>query len=81
MLHDLRRVVRSRLRQLGERPDVCEQVLGHVLPGISGVYDVGSYRREKQAALLKWEKALLAIVEPPDPAKEDGKIMALRPAA
>ena len=64
VMHDLRRVVRSRLRQLGERPDVCEQVLGHVLPGISGVYDVGSYRREKQAALLKWERALLAIVEP-----------------
>ena len=36
-------------------------------PASAGSTTWASYRREKQAALLKWERALLAIVEPKQP--------------
>jgi len=33
------------------RPDVAERVLGHVQPGVQGVYDRHAYREEKALAL------------------------------
>jgi integrase len=68
VLHDLRRTARGRMRKLKVPHHSCEAVLGHVLPGIAGTYDVEDWDDEKRDALLRWEKALLAIVEPP-PAK------------
>jgi integrase len=49
--HDLRRTVRTRLAALGVQPHIGEVVLGHVLPGVLGVYDRHSYLEEKRAAL------------------------------
>jgi len=69
VLHDLRRTARGRMRKLKVPPHVCEQVLGHIVGGIEGVYDVADWRDEKIDALLRWEQALLAIVEPERRAK------------
>ena len=37
----------------GVRPDIAERVLGHVIPGVAGVYDRHDYLDEKRAALKK----------------------------
>jgi integrase len=62
--HDLRRVVRSALSRLRVPSEVAETVLGHVRPGIQGVYDQHSYFDEKREALLQWGGLLRSIVEP-----------------
>jgi integrase len=50
-LHDLRRTARTLLSRLGVLTEVSEAVLGHVIPGVRGVYDRYSYFEEKAAAL------------------------------
>jgi integrase len=50
-LHDLRRTARSLMSRAGVRPDIAERVLGHVPPGVQGVYDRHAYREEKALAL------------------------------
>jgi integrase len=69
VIHDLRRAVRSGLGRLGVPTVVAELVLGHKQPGIAGVYDRHSYLDEKRDALLRWERHLMTIIEPPDPEK------------
>jgi integrase len=58
-IHDLRRTARSLMSRAGVRPDISERVLGHVIPGIEGVYDRHQYREEKAHAL----KALAGLIE------------------
>ena len=60
--HHLRRTVRTRLGELGIEDFVCEQVIGHAMPGLRKVYDQGRYRVQKRHALETWEKRLLSIV-------------------
>ena len=51
---------------LGIEPHVIEAVLNHVSgtkAGIVGVYQRGTYPREKKAALDLWADRLIAIVE------------------
>jgi integrase len=50
-LHDLRRTARSLMSRLGIRSEVAENLLGHVQPGIVGVYDRHKYVEEKHEAL------------------------------
>lgn len=64
VIHDFRRAVRSGLGRLGVDTVVAELVLGHTQPGIVGVYDRHSYFDEKRAALERWERHLLGIVDP-----------------
>lgn len=52
-LHDLRRTARSLMARAGVPSDVAEQVLGHKIPGVRGVYDRHSYAAEKRDALEK----------------------------
>jgi integrase len=59
--HDLRRTARTGLSALKVPPHVAEAVLGHVLPGIQGVYDHYAYADEKRAALEAWA-AHVAVV-------------------
>jgi integrase len=73
--HDLRRVVRSALSRLRVPQEVAESVLGHVRPGIQGVYDQHSYFAEKHGALVKWGVLLRSIVEPAPSTKN---VIALR---
>jgi integrase len=62
--HDIRRSVRSQLSSLKIPDVVCEAVLGHVRPGIKGVYDHHTYLDEKRNALELWAAKLRCIVEP-----------------
>ena len=50
-LHDIRRTSRTLMVRAGVRPDIGERVLGHVIPGVAGVYDRHDYYKEKQHAL------------------------------
>jgi integrase len=58
-LHDLRRTARSLMSRAGVSADVAEMCLGHVLPGVRGVYDRHSYLDEKRRAF----EALAALIE------------------
>jgi integrase len=51
VLHDLRRTARSLMSRAGVLPHISERVLGHVQPGVAGVYDRHAYRDEKGQAL------------------------------
>jgi len=59
--HDLRRTVRTQLAALGCPKEVGEAVLGHILPGVEGVYNRHTYDRERRDWLSKldahWESA------------------------
>jgi integrase len=65
-LHDLRRTSRSLLSRAGVRPDIAERVLGHVQPGVAGIYDRHAYFDEKAAALAKLAALIDTIVNPRD---------------
>jgi integrase len=74
-VHDLRRTARPLMSRAGVRPDISERVLGHVIPGIGGVYDRFSYLGEKAAALEDLATLIDRIVNPPPP-----NVVALREA-
>jgi len=61
-LHDLRRTSRSLMSRAGVNPDIAERCMGHALPGVRGVYDRHSFKKEKQAALEALAKETAAIV-------------------
>ena len=63
-LHDLRRTSRSLMARAGVSSDIAERVLGHVLPGIRGVYDRHSYVAEKRDALERLVSLLTSILNP-----------------
>jgi integrase len=58
-LHDLRRTARSLMGRAKVPTDHAEQCLGHVLPGVRGVYDRYEYHAEKKQAY----EALAALIE------------------
>jgi integrase len=64
VVHDLRRTARSLLARAGVRPDICERVLGHAIPGVWGVYDRYSYEDEKTEALSKLSDLIERIIAP-----------------
>jgi len=61
--HDLRRVVRTNLAQMGIEEHVSERVLGHKQKGIVGTYNTHAYRDEKAAALQAWADRLMSITQ------------------
>jgi len=64
-LHDLRRTARSLMPRIGVSSDIAERVLGHVLPGVRGVYDRYEYLNEKRDALERLAGLLNNILNPP----------------
>jgi integrase len=58
-LHDLRRSARSLMSRAGVSADIAERCLGHVIPGVRGVYDRHEYHREKKLAF----EALASLIE------------------
>jgi integrase len=75
VMHDIRRTVRTRLvSDLGVEAFVAERVIGHALPGLHGVYDQGTHREAKRAALDRWADAL-AIIVGAKPTPEGGKVV------
>jgi integrase len=63
-LHDLRRTCRTGLSSLGVLPVVAEMVIGRQQQGISKVYDLHRYDREKREALERWEARVLSLISP-----------------
>ena len=63
-LHDLRRTARSLMSRAGVPSEHAERVLGHVRPGIEGVYDRHEYFAEKGHALAKQAALVDTIVKP-----------------
>ena len=57
-LHDLRRTARSLMSRAGVPSDHAERCLGHVIPGVRGIYDRHQFHREKAQAY----EALAAII-------------------
>lgn len=61
---DLRRTVATRMADDLQVPRLhIAKVLGHEVPGVTGVYDRASYEAEKRAALERWADRLEEIVE------------------
>jgi len=75
-LHDLRRTARSLMSRAGVRPDISERVMGHVIPGVEGVYDQHTYTDEKADALKRLAALVETILEPPT-----GNVVPLRETA
>src|SRR5262245_30230360 len=55
-LHDLRSSARSLMARAGVADVVAERVLGHVIPGVEGVYNRHNYIDEKADALDRLAK-------------------------
>jgi integrase len=66
VIHDLRRSAKSLMSRAGVQPHISEQILGHLLPGIQGVYDKWSYLPEKREAYEKLANLIERIVDPQD---------------
>jgi len=64
VLHDLRRTGKTLMIRAGVSPHVSERVLGHVIPGVEGVYDQHDYLAEKTAALRKLAMLVARILNP-----------------
>ncbi len=62
-LHDLRRTARSLMSRAGVASDIAERVLGHVIPGVRGVYDRHKYFEEKKAALKALSEQVTEILK------------------
>ena len=61
--HDLRRTARTIMSRY-TTPDVAERTIGHVMPGVRGVYDKYEYLDEKRAALEALGRHVMAVVSP-----------------
>ncbi|SIR01046.1 integrase family protein [Pseudacidovorax sp. RU35E] len=61
--HDLRRTVRTQLAAMGCPDAVAEAVLGHLPPGIQGVYNRHSYDVERRIWLEKWSARLEELAQ------------------
>ncbi|MDR5800678.1 integrase family protein [Caballeronia sp. LZ001] len=64
--HDLRRTVRTMLASMECPHDVAESILGHVLPGVAGVYNRHTYDKERRVWLTRIAEKMeqLAITRP-----------------
>ncbi|APA87185.1 site-specific integrase [Paraburkholderia sprentiae WSM5005] len=56
--HDLRRTARTFLAALGCPHDVAEAVLGHIQPGVAGIYNRHHYDRERREWLMRLSQFL-----------------------
>lgn len=69
-LHDLRRTSKTLMMRAGVRPDISERVLGHVIPGVEGIYDRHDYASEKREALQRLSTEIDRIVKGGEQLKE-----------
>jgi integrase len=64
--HDLRRSARSLMSRAGVSSDHAERVLGHVIPGVRGVYDKWHFFPEKTEAIERLAALVERILHPTD---------------
>jgi integrase len=65
-IHDLRRTARSLMSRAGVPVDHAERCLGHVIPGVRGVYDQHKYQSEMRLGFEKLATLIQSIVDPQD---------------
>ncbi|MEN3067934.1 integrase family protein [Uliginosibacterium sediminicola] len=65
--HDLRRTGRTLLTKMGCPTDVAEAAIGHVQPGIEGVYNRYSYDEEKRVWITRLSDLLEKLASPSQP--------------
>lgn len=66
-VHDFRRTIATGLQRLGFRPDIADQVIGHVgstRAGAAAHYLHHRYENERKVALISWSEHVLTIVNP-----------------
>jgi integrase len=63
-LHDLRRTARSLMSCAGVPSEHAERCLGHIIPGVEGIYDRHSYREEMRIAYERLATLIVQIVDP-----------------
>lgn len=63
--HDLRRTARTMIAGLGCPHEIGEALLGHVLPGVGGVYNLHQYDAERREWLRRWSDRLDVIFGDP----------------
>jgi integrase len=63
-LHDLRRTARSLMSRAGVSADIAERCLGHVIPGVRGVYDRHEYHGEMAHAYDALAAQIERILDP-----------------
>ena len=73
VLHDMRRTARSLMSRAGVSSEHAERVLGHIIPGVEGVYDRHKYEREKGMALATLERLITTIL-----AGQSGEVVPIR---
>ena len=64
LLHRFRDTLKTRLSEHGIDGRVSEHILGHVVPGIAGVYDHAELLPQRREALTWWDKELGRILKP-----------------
>ena len=64
-LHDLRRTAKTLMQRAGVEPHISERVLGHIIPGVEGVYDRNPYLPQKRDALERLAAEIRRILSPP----------------
>lgn len=64
VIHDLRRSARSLMSRAGVPSDHAERCLGHVIPGVRGVYDRHEYYDEKAKAFEALAQLVQRIIDP-----------------
>lgn len=62
--HDLRRSARTLLAAMGCPGDVAESVLGHLIPGVAGVYNRHQYDAERVEWLRRLSERLDELAQP-----------------
>jgi integrase len=60
--HDLRRTVRTKLAAIGCPHEVAEALLGHVLPGVAGIYNRHNYDKERRLWLTRLAENLESLL-------------------
>src|SRR5262249_18642524 len=75
VIHDLRRTARSLMSRAGVNADIAERCLGHVIPGVRGIYDRHEYFEERKRAFEALAGQIDRIVNP-----QDNVVPIVRPA-
>ena len=69
LLHRWRHTISTRLSEHGTDPRAIEHILGHVVPGVAGVYNHAEMMPQRQKALEWWSEELDRIVTKNDTGK------------
>ena len=69
VVHDLRRSAKTLMQRAGTAPNISERVLGHVIPGVEGIYDRHNYEEQIGDALERLAALVADILDPTSPSK------------